>query len=110
MPYFYISFAMPKAEGGFRGATVVEAGNAKSAIAAATLRGLNPGGEAAILEVQGEYEGSQEMLSMRNRLVSREELLRNGGARLGDIPKYMREIFEDSATVVCSCCNPPRFH
>lgn len=110
MTYFYISFAMPKKAGGFRGATVVEAENAESAVAVATLRGLNPGGEAAILEVPSQYENNQEFTSYRNRLVSKEEILGLGGKRLADLPQAMQDRFGVEVTLVCSCCNPPRRH
>jgi hypothetical protein len=107
MTFWYISCAMPKKQGGFRGATVVEAGNAETALAVATMRGLNPGGEAAILEVPAEYENTEEMASMLYRLIGSEEILHNGGVRAGDLPAPMRRQFERDVTFVCATCNQP---
>ena len=107
MTFWYISFAMPAHAGGFRGATVVEAGSVGTALAVATLRGLNPGGEAAIMEVPAEYEDTEEMTSMLYRLVGKEEILRNGGARVDDLPARIRWHFEKDVTFVCARCNSP---
>lgn len=96
MARWYISFARSKAEGGFIGATVVEASSAESALTVATLCDLNPGGEVAILMVPPEHYNAPNVLSMLNRLVGREEVIALGGVRLGDL--------------LCSCCNPPRMH
>ena len=105
MPYWYISFAMDREHGGFRGATVVEARDPKSALASATLRGLNPGGEAAILKVPLQYEGDPDMLAMRDRLVGPKEMIARGGRRLADLPPYMKDRFEGEADFVCPTCN-----
>lgn len=73
MTFYYISFA---GEEGFRGATVVaERDNLRK-----TWRlGLNPGGEAAILELPEEAESNPEVMEevarMLNRLVPKGEIL-----------------------------------
>lgn len=110
MARWYISFATSIDMGGFRGATVVEADDEKGALAVATLRGLNPGGEAAILFVPPEAYGEPDMAVMLNRLVGKEEMLAMGAKRHGDLPQEMQSRFDHEATFVCSCCNPPRFH
>jgi hypothetical protein len=110
MARWYISFATSTGTGGFRGATVVEADDEKSALAAATLRGLNPGGEAAILFVPPESWDAPGLAAMLNRLVGREEMFAMGAVRRADVPQKMRNRFDREATFVCSCCNPPRVH
>ena len=107
MTYFYISFATDE---GFRGATVVRAADAAGAVMEATTRGLNPGGEAAIMEIPPEAESEPDMLAMVNRLVGREEMIEEqGGQRLGDMEDNMQEAFEDAVNVVCDGCNPVTF-
>ena len=103
MTWFYISFAD---DNGFRGATVVEADDANGAWAEAIRRGLNPGGEAAILEVPREVERNPDMLAMRNRLVGRDEMIALGGKRAGDCSERIQEAFNSAATKVCGACNP----
>jgi hypothetical protein len=104
MTYWYISFAT---DDGFRGATVVAGSNPKSALANATLRGLNPGGEAAILEVLPEMEAESDMQAMINRLVGRNEMVERGAKRARDLPQEMQDIFDEEAEMVCADCNPP---
>lgn len=70
MTHWYISFADDDA---FLGGTVVEAESAEAALMEATSRGLNPGGEAAILEVPREVEDLPDfkrMRTWRERLLS----------------------------------------
>jgi hypothetical protein len=95
--YFYISFAADH----FLGATVVQAQDEASALAEATRRGLNPGGEAAIIHVPPEARQNPDMLAMVNRLVGEDEMLAMGARRLGDLPERIQERFEEEATVVC---------
>lgn len=107
MPYFYISFATDE---GFRGATVVKAINAEGAVKEATTRGLNPGGEAAIMEIPPEAESEPQMLAMVNRLVGRDEMIeQQGGQRMGDMPEEMQDAIEGAADFVCDDCNPVTF-
>lgn len=107
MTYWYLSFALEKARGGFRGATVVEARDEMSALATATMRGLNPGGEVAILEVLPEEEDEPDIRQMLNRLVRREEMDAMGGRRHGDLPQYIQDAFEHEARFICEECNHP---
>lgn len=102
MTYWYISFATDR---GFRGATVVEALDAKKALKMANRRGLNPGGEAAILEVPKEDERDASFLPMINRLVGRDEMLTLGHKRIGDLPVEVQASFEETAAFVCQDCN-----
>jgi len=102
MTYWYISFATDR---GFRGATVVEANDAKKALKAANRRGLNPGGEAAILEVPKEAEKAADFQAMINRLVGRDEMIARGGMRQGDLPVEVQAHFEEVAAFICQDCN-----
>ena len=102
MTYWYISFAT---DDGFLGATVVEGNSAKSALAAATLRGLNPGGEAAILEVPPESESSPDVVAMKNRLVSEAEMLAMGGIKGENLPAEINAVWNMEIDVVCEHCN-----
>jgi hypothetical protein len=82
---FYISFA---GEGGFRGACVVEAYGPVTATRVASALGINPGGQALVLEVPA----GRENLLPRDRLLSREDLEERGGGisageLMGDVPE-----------------------
>jgi hypothetical protein len=76
MSLYYISFATNE---GFRGATVVDADSQSSAIEETIRLGINPGGEAAILALPSGMTPADraEMLSYKDRLVTKEELLAN---------------------------------
>ena len=102
MAYFYISFATDE---GFRGATVVEAHDAEDAFDEATRRDLNPGGEAAILEIPPDIVSNPDMMAMRNRLVGKDEMLANGAKRQADCSEEIQDAFEAAATRVCAGCN-----
>jgi hypothetical protein len=106
MTYFYISFATDE---GFRGGTVVQADDAKGAVMEATTRGLNPGGEAAIMEVPPEAEFEPDILAMVNKLLGRDEIEQQGGQRLGDLSEDMQEAVQGAAGFVCDDCNPVTF-
>ncbi len=97
---WYISFV---GDDGFRGATVVEASSPEDALAAATERGLNPGGEAAIVPVP--VPTPPDALRYLNRLVGKDELIADGGARHGDLPEEKRALFDHLVTKVCADCN-----
>ena len=101
---FYISFAT---DAGFRGATVVEASNEANAVIVASRLGLNPGGEAAVLSIPKDADRAElaEILSYKNRLVAKEELLANGARRLRDLPDNTQDAIESAAVVVCEDCN-----
>jgi hypothetical protein len=100
-PLWYISFADQER---FQGATVVRADSPADALSEAAARGINPGGEAAIVPVP--VPTPPDALSYENRLVGKEELMADGGARLGDLPKDKRRLFDHLATKVCEDCNP----
>lgn len=100
MTLFYLSFA---AIDRFLGATVICAEDAPRALEQATLRGINPGGEVAILEVP---KGSEaEAGKMLNRLVEREELMAGGAKKHGDLSKREKARMEAATTKVCDECN-----
>jgi hypothetical protein len=101
---FYISFAT---DAGFRGATVVEAANEANAVIVASRLGLNPGGEAAVLAIPADAGARElaEILSYKNRLVGKDELVANGARKLRDLPGNMQAAIADAATVVCEDCN-----
>lgn len=98
MTLWYISFATDE---GFRGGTVVEADNSEHALIVATNRGLNPGGEAAIIKVSPNEEHAPDIQAMMNRLASAEELLAMGGKKHEDCPDHIQDAFERHADVVC---------
>jgi hypothetical protein len=101
---WYISFATPET---FLGGTVVQADDAEDALVEASFRGLNPGGQAAIIEVPLEAYGKADMLAMRNRLVGRDEMIAMRGKRAADCSSEVRHAFADQATIVCAECNEP---
>ena len=96
---FYISFATDE---GFRGATVVEAMDEFDAIATTTVLGINPGGEAVIIELPQDLppETRAQMLCYKDRLVSKEELMADGARRHGDLSPTEQATFEEAALVV----------
>lgn len=102
MAYWYISFAT---DTDFLGATVVEATSANNALAVATLRSLNPGGEAAIMQIPENDPGSR---IMKNRLVGRAEMMARGATRLADMPGEVQRVFGELSERVCQDCNPVR--
>lgn len=105
MSYWYISFATD--ETGFLGATVVQADNVNLAIAEATERGLNPGGEAAIFEVPDDAVNNPDVQALINRLANKAEMIAQGGKRLGDLSEEVQATANIMADVVCADCNDP---
>lgn len=99
-PLWYISFATDE---GFRGATVVEGASAEDALTEATGRGLNPGGQAAILPVP--EPTPPDAARYLNRLVGKEELIADGGRRHGDLPPDMQHKIAHAGEFVCASCN-----
>lgn len=71
MNLYYISFAT---ETEFLGSTVVEGVNEKQAFEIATNNGLNPGGQAAILELPLECYEFPEIVLLKYKLLNKEEL------------------------------------
>lgn len=103
MTFFYISFA---GDEGFRGATIVAERDIKRALRKTWRLGINPGGEAAILELPEEAESDpkvmEEVTRMLNRLVQRGEILAHGGVSMLEQPHELQALFEDDATFVCN--------
>lgn len=99
---WYISFVEDET---FAGATVVEAVSAEHAIMVATARGLNPGGEALVIEVPEEAEDEPDVQAMRNVLFNKEQMTTQGGRRLADLPDEMQDVIEQEATMICGKCN-----
>lgn len=97
MGLWYISFAD---EDGFRGATVVEAFSSQAALAVASERGLNPGGQAGILPVPEPMPPLA--LSYLNRLVGEDELIRNGAKKHQDLPPERQNWFDRNADYICA--------
>ena len=95
MSWFYISFARAKAQGGFLGGTVVQASDPTGAIAEATRRGLNPGGEAQIVPVPPDRVDEPDLVAIRNRLATRAELTAQAHSHG----------YHENAEVVCDDCN-----
>jgi hypothetical protein len=97
MKLFYISFATDTE---FLGATVLESHDELSVLAEATKHNLNPGGQAAILELPYEALLAPDVKIMQGRLVSKEEMLANGAVRHGDMSDDMQTKFENVAVVL----------
>jgi hypothetical protein len=93
MMWFYISFAT---ENNHLGSTVVQAADAADALAKASQRGLNPGGEAQIVPVPPKNNEHPEIVPLRNRLVSKAELMARGATRRG---------YHENSKIVCQSCN-----
>lgn len=91
MTLWYISFADKL---GFRGATVVKSASANGALATATARGLNPGGEAWIIPVPQDADADPGVLAMYNHLLSAQECAAIGGKPLAECPSVMQERFQ----------------
>lgn len=97
MKLFYISFATDTE---FLGATVLESYNEADALAEATQHGLNPGGQAAILELPYEALLAPDIKIMQGRLVGKEEMKANGAISHKDLSHEMQDRFEAGAGVV----------
>jgi hypothetical protein len=100
MTLWYLSFA---AETEFLGATIVEAEDAKGALAEATDRGLNPGGQVAMFEVEPGAENRAEARGLLNRLCDLEEMRRLGHKQLKELPPDERPAIGE---IACEECNP----
>ncbi len=106
MPFYYLSFCDPKLPKGmqFLGATVVEAPSAHAIPAAASALGRNPGGEIAIVELDGVTSRAQVPETGRkyfDRFIPRDEVLAKEHTNLLD-----GEEDEDlTEAVICADCN-----
>lgn len=72
MKLFYISFAT---ETEFLGATVLESHDELSVLVEATKHGLNPGGQAAILEIPYECLNEPDCRKMQERLLTKQQMI-----------------------------------
>lgn len=97
MKLFYISFAT---ETEFLGATVLESHNELSVLAEATKHGLNPGGQAAIMEIPYELLDKPDVRQMQGNLLNKEQMMQLGASRLGDLDEETRARVESHSTVV----------
>jgi hypothetical protein len=86
---------------------VIDAIDEFDAVAITHVLKINPGGEAAILEMPEGMNASEhaEMLSYKDRLVTKEELVANGAKRMADLPEYMQDRFEEEAVKICDECS-----
>lgn len=104
MSLFYLSFASERA---FLGATVVESATSSGALAEATRRGLNPGGEVAILMVPADQVSEPDVQAMRNRLLSERQMLELGARK--NVSRETQRAFAREARVIPEQRNlPPR--
>lgn len=93
--HFYISFADTKR---FYGATVVVADNTDDAMLKASLNGLNPGVDAAIVEIPPEYIGEPDVQPFIGKLLSEEDCRRLGCIKHGDLTEDEKKAVEDDMT------------
>ncbi len=86
----------------FAGAVIVEsAGGFGGALEEAIRRGLNPGGQALVMEIPARHR--DQARPYRHRLMQRDELLRVFGPLAGG--QELRERAGDHAQVICAKCN-----
>ena len=97
MKLYYISFAT---ETEFLGATVVEGFSETNAYDIATNNDLNPGGQAAILEVPEELYDAIDVAPLKYKLLNKEQMKALGSIRHGDMPEETRMILALNSTVI----------
>ena len=97
MKLFYISFATDTE---FLGATVLESYDEINVLIEATKHGLNPGGQAAILELPYEALQADDIRCLQGRLASKEEMFANGAQRHGDLNEDLQNKFENTAVII----------
>lgn len=97
MKLFYISYAT---ETEFLGATVIECVAQEFVLREAAKYGLNPGGQAAILELPYAALEAPDICMMQGRLVGKEEMIAMGGIRQGDLNDTTKAKFECAARVI----------
>jgi len=95
---FYLSFATNNE---CLGATVVEARNPTHALMLTHAKGINPGGEAMILEVPDDRIESDVTKACLNKLLSFEQLQAYGAVKLKDVLDFLKP----DADFVCEDCN-----
>lgn len=97
---FFISFGLARRN---LGVVCTEAEDEKAALEKVDRLGLNPGGEAAIGRVPPET-----LELPRDRLLSPEEMRRQGFESRRDKPEVDYLEFMEGATLVCRACNEGR--
>lgn len=97
MKLFYISFAT---EIGFLGATVLESYDEKSVLIEANKHGLNPGGQAAIVELPYKALEASDIRIMQGKLMTKQQMLEIGAVMHGDLDDDMKNKFESIAVVI----------
>lgn len=103
MSLFYISFST---ETDFLGATIVSGLHEDDALIQATKKGLNPGGQAAIILIPQEALGSPDVNIMSDRLMSKEDMIKEiPSVRYADMSEEQQALFEVNAVVICEKCN-----
>lgn len=86
--WYYILFVVPKKN---LGATSVQATSIEDALAEATRRGLNPGGEALVIEVPTYMANDPDIVGCRNRLRLPEEAYAAGCKSWSTMTREERE-------------------
>jgi hypothetical protein len=108
MPFYYLSFCDPALPKGtqFLGATVVEAPHMHAIPAVAHMLGRNPGGEIAIVELEGlasRDEAPEIGRKYFDRFIPRDEVLADEAEQDGDFEESDDEDMRQA--VICPCCN-----
>ena len=97
MKLFYISYATDTE---FLGATVIECVAKEFVLQEASKHGLNPGGQAAVLEIPYKALEAADIRIMQGKLLNKEEMIATGAIRHADLPEDMKHKFEAAVTAV----------
>jgi hypothetical protein len=97
MKLFYISFAT---DTDFLGATVIDGLSETSALDIATNLGLNPGGQAAIIEIPTKLWEAPDVKPMIGKLFNKEQMRAMGSKPAKDLDEETREALEYHSHVV----------
>lgn len=103
---FWISFADDQ---GCLGAVIIEAQNETFALAQATARGLNPGGEAAFVDITNPNGLAEADRLGRNRFMPVSELRKRGYKLVSEMSPEVQERFGKQLHV-CDNCNAGIIH
>ena len=97
MNLYYISFATDTE---FLGSTVVEGITETQALQIATNNDLNPGGQAAILEIPRELYEAPDIVPLKYKLLNKEQMIALGAKRHGSLEAHERLILEGYGVVI----------
>jgi hypothetical protein len=97
MKLFYISFATDVE---FLGATVIDGLSETSALDIATNLGLNPGGQAVVLELPPDLWEAPDVKPMIGKLFNKEQMRAMGSKSHKDLDEETKELLECSSYVV----------